>query len=67
MAVVRVLGNKLYGVCPNCGKIVRMDKPLFGSFHICTTEEERRKYPDIIISRVKAAEALLNDAAEQIT
>lgn len=65
MAVIRALGGKVYGACPNCGKIVRMDKPIFGSFHICTTEEEQSKYPDIIMSRVREAEATLENAASK--
>lgn len=32
--IVRV-GNKLYGVCNDCHGIIRIDKPIFGSLHIC--------------------------------
>lgn len=46
--MMRVVGNKLMAVCGNCGKIVRADKPLFGSFHICTTDDEQRQYRDQI-------------------
>lgn len=35
-----VVGNALYGRCEMCAKIVRINKWLFGSFHICLTDEE---------------------------
>lgn len=28
--------------CCYCGKVVRINKPLFGSMHVCLTEEEIR-------------------------
>ena len=28
-------GGKLYGLCPKCGKLVRINKPLLGSLHLC--------------------------------
>lgn len=62
MAVIRNLGGKLYGVCNDCGKVVRLDKPLFGSAHLCTTQEERQKYPEQISRAVTWAEAALKDA-----
>lgn len=30
-----IVGNKIYGVCAECDKIVRVDKPILGSFHLC--------------------------------
>lgn len=27
--------------CDYCRKLVRVDKPIFGSLHICVTDEER--------------------------
>ena len=30
-----IVGNKLMAVCPACGKLIRVDKPIFGSLHIC--------------------------------
>jgi hypothetical protein len=30
-----VVGHKLFGVCQKCGSIVRLDKPIFGSYHLC--------------------------------
>ena len=31
-----IVGNKLMARCQTCGKIIRLDKPIFGSLHICT-------------------------------
>jgi hypothetical protein len=28
-------GNKIYDVCQDCGKLVRLNKPLLGSVHFC--------------------------------
>lgn len=36
-----VAGNKIYGICLDCGKLVRINKPIIGSVHICLTEEEK--------------------------
>lgn len=33
-----VLGGKTYARCADCRKIVRIDKPLFGSLHLCTED-----------------------------
>ena len=35
--IVRV-GNKLYAVCKECGCIVRINKFLFGSLHVCAEQ-----------------------------
>lgn len=29
------INGKIYGLCANCKKIVRLDKPLFGDLHLC--------------------------------
>jgi hypothetical protein len=34
------VGGKLMGVCANCEKLIRIDKPIFGSMHVCATDEE---------------------------
>lgn len=39
----RQFGHKVYLRCLGCGKIVRVNKPLIGSFHLCA--EEPRKTP----------------------
>lgn len=38
-----IVGNKLMGVCVDCEKIIRIDKPIFGSMHICLTHEEKEQ------------------------
>jgi hypothetical protein len=32
---VKIVGNKIYDVCPTCGKIIRINKTILGSLHIC--------------------------------
>lgn len=34
------LGTKIYDRCSDCGKVIQLNKFMFGSFHICLTEEE---------------------------
>ena len=36
------VGNKLIERCVDCGKLVRVNKWLFGSMHICITDLERQ-------------------------
>ncbi len=36
-----IAGSKIYAQCPTCGSLVRINKPLFGSLHICLSDEER--------------------------
>lgn len=38
--------GKLYGICRYCKKVVRIDKPVLGSMHICVTSEERQQIDD---------------------
>jgi len=59
---MRVVGNKLMAVCVDCGKIVRVDKPILGSAHFCTTPEERKQYRDQIKQQAIIATRLLNKA-----
>lgn len=35
-----VVGDRLLGLCRKCGKVVRVNKWLFGSTHLCVQEEE---------------------------
>ncbi len=35
-----VVGNKLMGRCVDCGKLVQINKTIFGSLHLCLTNEE---------------------------
>ena len=37
-----LIGNKLWERCPDCGKIVQLNKLFFGSMHICLTSTERK-------------------------
>jgi len=43
-----VAGRKIYLVCEKCGSLVQVNKLLFGSLHICITDEEdkTRKYKE---------------------
>jgi len=58
------IGNKIYGVCVDCGKIVRYNKPLFGSFHHCPyligTPEQIAHYRNVVIPRIKKEFDALN-------
>jgi hypothetical protein len=50
MENIKFVNGKLYGVCDNCGEIVRINKPIIGSLHLCRSEEERAelaKYPQL--------------------
>lgn len=53
--------GKIYVVCAHCGRIVRLNKPVFGSLHVCTTADERRSHASIIAGRRRAAEKLLQE------
>jgi hypothetical protein len=35
-----IVGDKMYRMCADCGKIVCINKTIFGSLHFC--EKERR-------------------------
>lgn len=37
-----IAGNKIYDKCLDCGKLVQINKFLFGSLHVCLSEEEKR-------------------------
>lgn len=28
-------GGRIYGICPRCKKVVRLDKPVLGDLHLC--------------------------------
>ena len=34
------LGNTVYGRCVDCEEVIQVNKFLFGSLHICLTDEE---------------------------
>jgi hypothetical protein len=54
MPSIFTVGSKMYGVCYDCGKIVQTNKPIFGSVHICTTDEERRAFAAQISAKAAA-------------
>ena len=33
-----VVGNKMYGVCSDCGKVICVNKFILGSLHVCASE-----------------------------
>lgn len=35
--------GKQYTVCPACGKFVQMNKPIFGSMHLCASDSQHFK------------------------
>lgn len=35
-----LLDDRLYGRCAACGQVIRVNKPLLGSLHLCTIDEE---------------------------
>jgi ribosomal protein S14 len=35
MANLIVVGGKIYARCPECGRLVRLNKPVIGSIHYC--------------------------------
>ena len=37
-----VVNDKWYMTCGLCGNLIRVDKPIFGSMHLCLSEEEER-------------------------
>lgn len=37
--ILRV-GNGLYGMCTDCESIIKINKFIFGSLHVCLTVEE---------------------------
>lgn len=59
---MKIVGGKLMSACPDCGQIVRLDKPFVGSLHICTTPEERKMYAAEISRRFSVTKAALEKA-----
>jgi hypothetical protein len=57
---MKIVGGKLMSVCPDCGQVVRLDKPFLGSLHICTTPEERKIYAAEIHRRFAVTKAALD-------
>lgn len=40
MRRLKVVGDKLYGICDVCHKLVQFNKTFFGSLHFCLSDEE---------------------------
>lgn len=57
-----ISNGKIYEVCDACGEIVRTNKPLLGSVHICVTAEEQREFRVAIAHKAAANRAALRDA-----
>jgi hypothetical protein len=38
------VNGKLYGLCNACFRVVRVNKPFFGSMHRCLSAEERKRF-----------------------
>ncbi|KKN77217.1 hypothetical protein LCGC14_0361950 [marine sediment metagenome] len=59
-----VVGKKLMVQCPICKKIIRIDKPILGSLHICLTDEEisvaSMKFRQKVDARLCEIEGILN-------
>ncbi len=55
---MKIVGNKMYEVCAECGKIVCLNK-WCGSVHFCTTREEREHCQDAIKARYLANKQIL--------
>lgn len=35
-----ITNGKIYGYCLNCGKLVRINKPIIGSMHVCAGDRK---------------------------
>ena len=59
---MKIIGNKIYDICSRCGKLICLNKRLFGSLHFCSTDEElqnliyRKALKQIYEQRKKALE-----------
>ena len=52
-----VAGNGIYDRCADCGKLVKINKFIFGSMHICTGHVERMEAQQRVM-RMQANQAL---------
>lgn len=39
-----LVGNKLMAVCRDCQQVIRLDKPILGSLHICEAVPKQPEY-----------------------
>lgn len=43
------IGNSVFGLCSDCLALIKVNKFIFGSLHLCLTEEElKRKRGDYV-------------------
>lgn len=63
---MKIVGNKIYEVCADCGQIVCMNKWLFGSTHACALPDERKdpRIAQIIQQRYRANKFALDGARQ---
>lgn len=54
---VWVFGEGMYAVCPWCENIVKLNKFLVGSLHVCLTDEERAAKVQAVRQRQAAAKS----------
>lgn len=59
---MKIIGNKIYEVCADCGDIVQINKFMVGSLHICLTNEEISRNKDQINSLYKSRKKALEEA-----
>lgn len=57
---MKIVGNKIYEICNGCGDMICLNKKIFGSMHICTTQEERIKYAPQISEKIKRMKTWMN-------
>lgn len=38
-----IVGSKIYASCPYCKTLVRLNKPIFGSLHLCSKSVKEGK------------------------
>jgi len=55
---MKTINGKIYEVCGVCGEIIRWDKPIIGSMHICLSDERKlcetqQQFKDWQANRVK--------------
>lgn len=38
-----IMGNSIYQRCNECGQLVKLNKFIVGSLHLCVTDEEKKQ------------------------
>ena len=52
---MKIIGNKIYDVCADCGDIVQINKFIVGSLHVCA--KPKKEISDhVLLARKKALE-----------